>query len=102
MGPGGIGGRPGDQERQAGGSLQDRRRSRRGGVPHPLESGKPAGLPGGVPCPLRPEEGGMPGTLLLLAPSVQPKPHPQHLPGPFPALWVLSMGPAHHPNPTPA
>ena len=72
MGPGGIGGRLGDQ---AGGR----------------------GPPGGVPHPLRPEAGGSLGPFC----SVEPKPYTPHPPGPFPALWVLSIGPAHRPNLTP-
>ena len=68
---------------------------RRGGhLPCPLQPRKPAGLPGEVPHPLRPGVGGMPGPLLLL----EPKPHPPQHPGPFPALWVLSIGLTHHPN----
>ena len=58
---------------------------RRGGcLPRPLEPRKPAGLPGEVPRPLRPGVGGTPGNLLFLEP--------------FPALWVLSIGPTHRPN----
>ena len=96
---GGIGRRPrGEQERQTGGGLPDPRQEeqeRRGGrLPHPLEPRKPAGLPGEVPCPLRPGVGGTPGPLLFL----EPKPHSPQPPGPFPALRVLSIGPAHHPN----
>ena len=88
----GIGGRPGgDEERQAGGALQEEQERREEHFPHPLEPRKPAGLPGEVPCPLRPGVWGTPGPLLFL----EPKPHP---PRPFPALWVLSIGPAHHPN----
>ena len=68
---------------------------RRGGhLPCLLEPRKPAGLPGEVPCPLRPGVGGTPGYLLFL----EPKPHPPQLPGPLPALWVLKIGPTHCSN----
>ena len=68
---------------------------RRGGhFPCPVKHRKPAGLPGEVPCPLRPGVGGMPGPLLFL----EPKPHCLQPTGPFPALWVQSIGPGHHPN----
>ena len=79
-----------------GGVLQDRKeQERRGGrLPHPLEPGEPVGLPGEVPCPLRPGVGGTPGPLLFL----EPKPNCPWPSGPFPALWVLSIGPTHHPN----
>ena len=80
---------------EAGGRGPPRReeQERRGGcVPCPLESGKPAVLPGEVPCPLRPAVGGTPGPLLFL----EPKPHSPQPPGPFPALWVLSIGRTHH------
>ena len=84
----------GDQERQVGGTLREEQERSWGWRPHPLGPGEPAGLPGEVPCPLRPGVGGTPGPLLFL----EPKPHPPEPPGPFPALWVLSIGPAHHPN----
>ena len=87
-----------DQERQEGGALSDPRseeQERRGGhLSRPLKPRKPAGLPDEVPCPLRPGVRGTPGPLLFL----EPKLHPPQLPGLFPALWVLSIGPAHHPN----
>ena len=73
----------------AGGAGEERR-----ALPRPLEPRMPAGLPGEVPCPLRPGVGVTPGPLLFL----EPKPHPPQPPGPFPDLWVLSIGPAHHPN----
>ena len=95
VGPGGIGGRPrGEQEWQAGRAQQDQRSRKR------AEPRKSAGLPGGVPHPLRPEAGGTPGSHLFL--NLSPTPYPSHTPGPFPALWVLIRGPAHHPSPTPA
>ena len=81
-----------------GGALPDPRleeQERRGGcLPLPLEPRKPARLPGEVSYPLRPVWGGMPEPLLFL----EPKPHPPQPPGPFAALWVLSIGPSHHPN----
>ena len=84
----------GDQERQVGGAIQEEweRRGRR--LPGSLEHRKPAGLPGEVPCPLRPGLGGTPGSLLFL----ECKPHPPQPPGNFPAMWVLSIGPTHCPN----
>ena len=91
---GGIGGRPG-RSGEAGGRGPPRleEQERRGGyLSHPLEHRKPAELPGEVPCPLRPGVGDTPGSLLFL----EPKPHPPQSPGPFPALWVLSIGPAPH------
>ena len=96
IGPGGLGGRPGRSGEAGGrGPPRPQKQERRGGrLPHPLEPRKPAGLPGEVPCLLRPRVGGTPGPLLFL----EPKPHPPQPPGPFPALWVLSIGPAHHPN----
>ena len=60
----------------------------------PTRARGPAGLPGEVPPTLRQGVGGTPEPLLFL----EPKPHPPRPPGPFPALWVLSIGPAHHPN----
>ena len=73
-------------------------RPRGGCLPSPLRPGKLAGLPGGVPHPLRPE------AEARLDPfySVEPKPHLPTPPGSFQALWVLSIGSAHHPNPIPA
>ena len=68
--------------------------TRGGHLLHPLESRKPSGLPGEVPFPLRPGVGGTPGPLLFL----EPKPHLSQSLGPFPALWVLNIGPAHCPN----
>ena len=56
-----VGGQ-GDQERQVGGVLRERSK---GCLPWPLEPRQPARLPGGVPCPLRPEVGGMPGPLVF-------------------------------------
>ena len=88
----------GDEERQVGGAFPDHRlqeKERRGGcLPCPLKPRKPAGLPGEVPCPLRPGVGVTPGPLMFL----EPKSHLPQSPGPFPALWVLSIGPAHCPN----
>ena len=52
----------GEQERQAGEVLGDWRRAAEGVCPTHTS---PAGLPGGVPHPLRPEAGGMPGPLLF-------------------------------------
>ena len=96
IGSGGIGGRPG-RSGEAGrrGPPRLKEQERRGWhLPYPLEPRKPAGLPGEVPCPLRPGVGGTTGTLLFR----EPKPHPPQPPGPFPALWVLSTGPGHCPN----
>ena len=61
-----------------------------------LEPGKPARLPGGVPCSLTRSgrHTWAPSVPLSLSPT------PPYLPGPFPALWVLSIGPTHCPNPT--
>ena len=96
-GPGGIGRRPrGEQEKQMGGALRDRR-SRRGeeGIfPAHLSPGSLLGSQVEVPCPLRPGVGVTPGPLLFL----EPKPHLAQPPGPFPALGVLSIGPTHLPN----
>ena len=63
-------------------------------MPRPLGPRKPTGLPGEVPCPLRPGVGDKPGSLLFL----EPKPHLPQPPGPFSSLWVLGIGPTHHPN----
>ena len=95
---GGIGGRPG-RSREAGGRgpprHQTREQERRGGrLPCLLEPRKPSGLPGEVPFPLRPGVGVTPGRLLFL----EPKPHSPQPSGSFPALWVLSIGPAQRPN----
>ena len=94
VGPGGVGGRLGEN---SGGRQEGLSRTRGAGEEQraaapPTQAGKPTGLPGGVPCPLRPEA--------CLGPfcSVVPKPHTPHPPGPFPVLWVLSIGPAHRPN----
>ena len=55
IGPGGTGGRLGDQERQAGGPPRPEEQERIGArLPRPLEPRKPTGLPGEVPRPLRP------------------------------------------------
>ena len=96
MGPGGIGGRPG-RSGEAGRRVPPRleEQKREGHLFCPLEPRKLAGLLGGVPHPLRPEAGGP-------FCSVKPKPHLPYTPPTFPALWVLSIGPAHCPNLTPA
>ena len=66
IGPGGIGRRlRGEQERQMGGALREEQERRRGCLPHPLKRGKLAGLPGEVPCPLRPGVGDTPWPLLF-------------------------------------
>ena len=85
IGPLGIGGRPGRSGEAGGrGPPRPEEQERRGGrLPRQLEPRKPAGLPGEVPCPLRPGVEGTPGPLLFL----EPKPHPSQPPGPFPALW---------------
>ena len=73
-GPEGIEGRPG-RSGEAGrrGPPRLEQQERKGGhLPHPLEPRKPAGLPGEVPCPLRPGVGGTPGSFRFL----EPKPHP--------------------------
>ena len=89
-GPGDVGGRPG-RSGEAG----------RRGPPEweeqksLLKPRKAAGLPDGVPRSLR--------TGLGVFCSAEPKLHPHtHHPRPFPVLWVLSIGPNHHPNLTPA
>ena len=64
---GGIGGRPGrsgEAGRRDPPRLEEQER-REGHFPRPLEPWKPAGLPGEVPCPLRPGVGGTPGPLLF-------------------------------------
>ena len=67
VGPGGIGGRL-RRSREAGGrgpqGLEEQERNG-GHLLCPLNPRKPAGLPGGVPTPWRPEAGGMPGPLLF-------------------------------------
>ena len=92
----GIGGRPGRSGEEGGrGPPRQEEQERRGvRLPCPLEPRKPPGLPGEVPCPLRLGVGDTPQPLLFL----EPKPHPPQPSGPFPALWVLSTGPAHCPN----
>ena len=70
---------------QTGGAREERR-------VFALEPRMPAGLTGEVPCPLRPGVGATPGPLLFL----ESKPHPSQPPGPFIALWVLSIGPTLH------
>ena len=92
---GGIGRRPG-RSGEAGGRDPPRpeEQERRGGrLPHPLKPRKPAGLPGEVPCPLRPGVGGTPGSLLFL----EPKPHPPTVPRAFSS----PVGPEHTPCPPP-
>ena len=93
---GGIRGRPGrSAEAEGRGPPRPEQQERKGGhLPHPLEPRKFAGLPGEVPCPLRPGVEGTPGPRLFL----EPKPHPPHPSGHFPALWVLSIGPTYRPN----
>ena len=83
----------GDQERQVGGALPDPRpeeQERRGGcLPHPLKPRKPAGLPGEVPCPLRPRWGARLGPFCSL--SLSPTPHiPQGLFQPC-GSWALAL-----------
>ena len=96
MGHGGIGGRQGrsGEAGRRGPHRPEKQERRRRHLPHPLEPKKPAGLPDEVPCPLRPGVGGTPGPLLFL----ELKPQPPQPSKPFPALWVLSIGPAHPPN----
>ena len=67
MCPGGIGGRPGrpGEAGRRGPPGQEEQEGSRGHLPRPLAPRKPAGLPGGVPHPLRPEGRGMPGPLLF-------------------------------------
>ena len=69
----------GDQEKQTEGANQVEQERSGGSLPHPLDPRKPAGLPGEVPCPLRPGVGGTPGPLLFL----EPKPRPPQPPGLF-------------------
>ena len=72
------------------------RRSKRGAegdCPTPLGPKEPAGLPGEVP----PQDQGW-GACLDAYCSVEPKTQPLQPPRPFPALWVLSIGPVHCPN----
>ena len=91
MGPGGIRGR---QEIRRGRWEGPSRKSGAaekelgGRLPHPLGLGKPAGVRGEVPHPLRSEVGAHLGPFC----SVEPKLHPPQPPGPFPALWVLNTG----------
>ena len=84
IGPGAKGGRLGRSE-EAGGRGPSRPQTRgtgeeRRAFAHPLEPRKPAGLPGVVPCPLRPGVGGTPESLLFL----EPNPYTPQPPGPFP------------------
>lgn len=98
MGPRGLVGgkkRGGEQGR----TLQDQ--GFRGNAPNisPDNSapGEPAGVPGLVLHPLRPQ------ALLGLTSCTEPKPPlppPHH--GPFPAAWALSLGPGPHLNHVPA
>ena len=99
MGPRGLVGgkkRRGEQGR----TLQDQ--GFRGNAPNisPDNSGpgEPAGVPDLVLHPLRSQA--------LLGPTscTEPKPHPAHPLhcGPFPAAWVLSLGPGPHLNHVPA
>ena len=57
----------------------------------PIRDQEACWAPRWCPCPLRPGVGAMPGPLLFL----ELKPHSPDPLGPFPALWVLSIGPAH-------
>ena len=94
---GGIGGRPG-RSGEAGGRGPPRPQTRgagkeRRGLPCLLDPRKPAGLPGEVPCPLRPGVGGMPRPLLFLEPKTHTPTAPRAL--------SRSVGPEHWPCPPP-
>ena len=94
--PGGIGGRlRGEQERQVGGALRDRRSSRgaEGVCPAHSSSGKPAGLPGEAPRPLRPGVGPRLGPFCSLSLSPTPPTAPKAFSSP--------VGPEHRPHPPP-
>ena len=95
---GGIGGRLGRSE-DTGGRGPPRPQTRGAGeerkVFAPLTQAQEAcWAPRWGPLPSEIRVGGMPGPLLFL----EPKSHPPHPPGPIRALWVLSIGPTHHPN----
>ena len=64
VGPGGLGGRPGEASRRDPPGWEEQEGSG-GGLPHPRRPREPAGHTGGVPCPLRPKAGGTPGSLLF-------------------------------------
>ena len=72
-GPGDIGAGPGRSGVAVGrGPPRLEEQERRGArLPCPFKSRKPAGLPGEVPCPLRPGVGGTPGPRLFLEPKPQ-------------------------------
>ena len=90
---GGIGERPGENRRSRWEGPSRTRGAREECWPFPLGPGKPAGLPGGVSRPLRPEAGRMPGPFC----SVEPKPHHPHPPRHFSS----PVGPKHRPCPPP-
>ena len=106
VGPGGIGGRLGENKRgRREGS------SRTGGAGKEQRAFAPATWAQGA-CwatgwgPLPSETRGrrhawVPSVLLSLSPTPF-TPRPTLPPPPLPTLWVLSIGPTHHPNLTPA
>ena len=96
IGPGGIGGRLGRSGEAGGRGLpRPEEQERRGAYfSQPIRAQEACWAPGEVPCPLRPGVRGTTGALLFL----EPKPNPPQPPGPFPALWVVSIGPTHCPK----